>query len=164
VILEATSAALVGALAVSTILSLMGIFFPASLISIPPALLISSIASSSAHGEASPNEAIGPVEGLGWPTRMNSGFAAARAGLTNEVKTPVRATVAPATPAFFSNSLRLIVFFSDIIILLFFDQDEILRTFRIGYVLIYQQRCLCQQKKGTLWYSLRRRCEKIGFA
>src|SRR5512136_834295 len=131
--LEATSAALVGSLAVSTILSLMGIFLPASLIMIPPALLISSMASSSAHGDASPNDAIGPVDGLGWPTRMNSGFAAARAGFATEVSPPPRATAAPATPTFFNNSLRLIVFSSDINTLLFFDQDEILLTVRIGY-------------------------------
>jgi hypothetical protein len=57
---------------------------------------------------------------------MNSGFAAARAGFAREGSPPPSATAAPATPAFFNNSLRLIVFSSDINILLFFDQDEIL--------------------------------------
>jgi len=64
---------------------------------------------------------------------MKSGFAAARAGFVREGSPPLRATAAPATPAFFNNSLRLIVFSSDIRILLFFDHDEILRTLRIGY-------------------------------
>ena len=104
---EATSAALVGSLAVSTSLSLRGSFLPTSLIRIPPALLISSMASSSAQGEASPKEAIGPVEGFGWPTRMNSFFSAARADFPRGLRLPPTARAAPMVPAFLMNSLRL---------------------------------------------------------
>src|SRR4030042_2367279 len=143
--LEATSAAFVGSLAVSTNFSLRGSFFPASLIKIPPCLLISPMASSSAQGEASPNEAMGPVEGFGCPIRMKSRFAA-RAGLATALSPPVRATAAPTLPAFFINSLRLIFFLSDIapsFWVYFF------RNLKDAFCLLHQSGRSCQQKNGA---------------
>jgi len=85
--------ALVGSLAVSTNFSLRGSFFPGFFDKDSPCLLISSMASSSAHGEASPNEAMGPVDGFGCPIRIKSRFSAA---LATVLSPPVRATAAPA--------------------------------------------------------------------
>src|SRR5512143_2218777 len=60
---EATSAALVGLLSVSTTLNLTGTFFPYSLIKTPPNFSIAFSTLAFTHGVGAPRPAKGPVEG-----------------------------------------------------------------------------------------------------